>query len=151
MGSKSSKMYDPEKAPALDRDEKGNVRVKAGKKAGMSKADETQSGTEGVPQHVKDQHAMRDMHHRHEMEHMAMNRKHEVEHSASKGDKAMIEKHISEHKEMNTRHLAELKKASSRANSNDAGVDPKDDKPENIPAGPKNKAKADDGGEKVKK
>lgn len=50
MGKKSAKMYDKDKAPKLDRDDKGNVTVKEGK--GVSEkqkdADETQAGTEDV-------------------------------------------------------------------------------------------------------
>lgn len=144
MGKKAEKMYDKDKAPKLDRDDKGNVSVKEG----MTKADAIQSGTEGVP--VKEQHAMRDMHHRHEMEHMTMNRKHETEHHASEGkDGSMLERHISEHKEMNTRHMAELKKSGSRQGASESnGEKPKDGKTKIEAPEKKEKAKASEAGEK---
>lgn len=139
--NKSEKMYS--KSPKLDRDEKGNVSITHPKET-----DVEQSGTAGVSDNLKEQHAMRDMHHRHEMEHMAMNRKHEVEHAASKGGDGMLEKHISEHKEMNTRHIGELKKAVSRKNSNDEGADPKQGKTKLEEPKAEKKPKATDGGVK---
>lgn len=137
---KAEKMYS--NPPEVEQDEKGSFSVKP------KKADETQAGTEGTQEHVVKEHAMMDMHHRHEMEHMAMNRKHEVEnHSSAGGDEAMLERHISEHKEMNTRHISELKKAHKPAKGGGEPVK-SGDKGALEDFGPKKKAKTEKGGEK---
>lgn len=134
--NKAKKMYD--NPPKVERDEKGALGVKA-----PTKADAVQSGTDGVDVHAE--HAMRDMHHRHEMEHMAMNRRHEVEHHSSGGDAGLPEKHVTEHKEMNTRHIGELKKAMSRS-AKDGSADTKAPKEKLESPKEEKKAKSGDAG-----
>lgn len=136
---KAEKMYG--NPPEVEQDEKGSFSVKP------KAADEEQAGTEGEQEHVVAEHKMRDMHHRHEMEHMAMNRKHEVEHHASGGDEARVERHIHEHKEMNTRHMAELKKSNKPTKGGGEPVSGKD-KDALEGSGAEKKAKTDKGGEK---
>lgn len=106
--AKAEKMY--AKPPVMERDEEGKLGVKK-----PSKADADQSGTEGMALEVHQAHERHGMHHRHEMEHMAMHHGHEKEHAAhdaAKGsDKSkMHDKHETEIKEMHKRHHEEMKK-----------------------------------------
>lgn len=136
--SKADKMYS--NPPEAETDEKGNTTVKPGK------ADQEQSGTEGVAQktgQAEPAEKMREMHHRHETEHMAMNRRHEVEMDA--GGESSIEKHITEHKEMNQRHMAEMKKMHGGSKGDGEPVTKKGE-PEKQE--PEKKAKPEKGGEK---
>lgn len=133
--SKADKMYG--NPPTAETDEKGNTTVKPGK------ADQEQSGTEGMAQGIEHAQKMREMHHRHETEHMAMNRRHEVETDA--GSESSIEKHITEHKEMNQRHMAEMKKAHG---GHKGGGEPVTKKGEPEKQEPEKKAKPEKGGEK---
>lgn len=132
--SKADKMYG--NPPEAETDEKGNTTVKPGK------ADQTQSGTEGMAQGVEHAQKMREMHHRHETEHMAMNRRHEVEMDAG----GEIEKHITEHKEMTQRHHAEVKKSHGGHKGGGEPVTKKDTPEEKVS---EKKAKPEKGGEKA--
>lgn len=114
MGAKASKMYDKDKAPRLDRDEKGNVAVKEGGSGEPSdkekESDATQAGTEGMEVKERHMHERREMQHRHMHEHMGMHHKHEIEHSHHTGSKEMLhERHEQEKKQMHTRHEHEHK------------------------------------------
>lgn len=105
--SKADKLYG--NPPKMERDKDGHMTVKK-----PTKADEVQSGTEGVPVPVQQAHERHGMHHRHEVEHMAMHHKHESEHSAHDAAKGgskehMHDRHEKEHKEMTERHHKEMK------------------------------------------
>ena len=119
MGSKSSKMY--KDSPKLERDEDGNLGVTQR----QEESDETQAGTEGMAVGVRQAHDRRDMHHRHEMEHMALHHKHEREHMAhdiAKGGEKheMHKRHEEEHKAMTDRHHHEMKKMHAKHEKNES-------------------------------
>lgn len=101
-------------SPKLERNEKGDIKsVKPSDKEGapsesMKKADEIQSGmdgvkmTEGLPPHVRHAHERRDMHNRHETEHS-------VHDNGKGGDKKeMHARHEKEYGDMHKRHDKEM-------------------------------------------
>jgi hypothetical protein len=111
--AKYERMY--KNSPKLERDADGNLGVKK-----PTQADAVQSGTDGVPVHVRHAHERREIKHRHVAEHHALHHRHEIEHSHMEGGKkgelharhhaeikAMHGRHEGEHREMLSRHEKE--------------------------------------------
>lgn len=120
MSKRSDKMY--KDSPTIGEDGEGKKVVK--KKE--SKAAETDSGTEGMPEH--ESHAL-EMHHKHEKEHLDLNQKHEKERHAlhSKHMKSAVEGpaggEVTEHKEKHEGDKSEKKEAhAEKKTDNDKGA-----------------------------
>lgn len=97
--SRAEKMYD--KTPELKRDDESG---KVGVKKSEAKSARVSDGTEGIPIHARHAMERRDVHHRHETEHM-------MHDHGSGGSKAELHaRHLKEMGDMLKRHEKEIGK-----------------------------------------
>lgn len=104
MAAKHEKMY--KGSPRIEADEHGKKVIKKGPTEAEMKADKVSGGTEkverGVPAHARHALERRDVHHRHEMEHLMH------DHGDGGDKKEMHGRHEKEMSEMHKRHDKEL-------------------------------------------